>query len=309
MGDRDNTNVTFGTLGLGEDDAAKAMRLPGTSQRHEDGGKSFEMNAQLQRNMRTMGVNFLVLSSHFDLRDYRSERNERDAFGSLEGYAGRAHVADIGNRFSLLSYAQADLRYSDTRLTPYAQNFVHNNLTGGRDMRPIFAESRVPNDINAGLSGLAEVRREGLRLAGLEVKPSAFAALSGGTNNLEAAAGARVAVGRGVDGTARPMPTANPEAPGAMFVRNPQEFRGGNWSLGASYTQYGIADNRYLRAGEPEARTPNRAAVEAAYNISSRVSVTASYENYDNPVARLPRLGDQGPDRQGTFKVGGTFRF
>lgn len=309
MSDRSN-NDRFGSLTLGEDDLARAMRLPGTPQSHEDGGKSFELNAQFQEGMRTAGVNFLVLTSHFDLADYRPERRERDPFGSAEAYVGRAAIRNMGNS-SVMAYAQADVRYSDTSLTPGIQNLVHRNSgLGGRDVRAEYAASRVPNDLNAGVSGMAEYRRENMRVGGLEFKPSVFAAGALGTDAVEAAVGARAVIGRGVDGTPRPIPTANPEAPGAMFVRNPNEFQGGNWSVGTSITQYAIGHNRYLRAGEPERADPRRLALEAAYNISHNVSLTASYENYDNPVARLPRLSnEQGPGRQGTFKGGLTFRF
>lgn len=305
--DRNDRDPIFVTLGLGNNDLSRITIAPSTQ---EDGGKTSEVNAHLQRGERIAGLNYNIFTSHFDVSTYRVQ-DERQAYGSFEAYAGRTtRSRTFQDNTSLFGQVQADVSYNDTHFTPRLHQWVHDNIVSGRDVRPEYARSTVPNELNVGVSGMGEWRREGLQAGSVEFKPSVFVAGAAGTNRLEGAVGARVAVGHNVDGTPRPLPTANPEAPGATYVRDPGNFRAGNWSIGATISQYRLEDNRYLQGGERERRDPWRAALDATVNVRDNISLGASLETYSNPVRNNYRLNEgHGPARVNTARVSATLRF
>ena len=304
MSDPRADQPVFLTVKVGNDDLARVLKLPGTHPDIHDGGKTYEGNIHLQRGMSTAGLNLNIFTSHWDQARHQT-LSERDAYASWELSAGRGFTKTLNHGTSLFAYAQGNASYQDTRLAPVLHNAVHA-MIGGRNMTPIYQASHVKDGIAAGVDGVIEARRD-MRLGGLEIKPSLFAAASAGTDRSEGALGVRLPIGHRVDGTARALPTANPEASGTTFVQAPDAFAKGNWSLTPSYSKTAYGDNRYLRAGEPERKTVERLAVEAVYNIASNVSINASWEKTTNPVQPGPQRA--GPPDNTSFKLGATVRF
>lgn len=296
--DTKQSEPVVATIAFADDDIARV--IPG-SDKQQDGGQSYwmQLSAQLPGH-RLIDAHYGIYTPHWNPATGATESRERYALGKFGVSYGQMAEAPLEEGLIARGYVEAEINRNDRSFSPDVQNAVHS-ISGGRDMRPLFAASPVKESVEAGVAAMAQLRREG-KIGPFETMAGMHVAGEVGTDRRAVSTGIAAAVGRGLAGLPEILPHANPEAGPRMMTRAPGATEAGDWSLGVSYDVNRIARNQFYQGDHAPAKTGDSVTVNGAYAITDSLVAGLYYQNYSNPSDPDHGL-NRGPNRISTVGV------
>lgn len=296
--DTKQSEPVVATIAIADDDIARV--IPG-SDKQQDGGQSYWMQLSTQLpGHRLVDAHYGIYTPHWNPATGATEARERYPLGKFGVSYGQMAEVPVENGLIARGYAEVEINRNDRSFSPKLQNAVHA-ISGGRDMRPLFAASPVKESVEAGVAAMAQLRREG-KIGPLETMTGVHVAAEVGTDRRAVSTGVDVAIGRGLAGLPEMLPHANPEAGPRMMTRAPGTTEAGDWSLGASFDVNRIPRNQFYQGNHAPAKSGNSVTVTGNYAISDSVVAGVYYQNYSNPSDPDHGL-KRGPNRVGTVGV------